>query len=319
MKTLHVLFLAALVVACGGDKGDPAVPELGMDYLDEMLDIMQDHALYKKTIDWPNMRSQVLNKANTDGAKTIEDVYPAIEFALSFLVETGSRYFATNSTVITAPRDECTGSSATVDINDSNIGYVPVTRIEDAQAAQAAVDLQAVIKNQDSENIKGWIVDLRGNTGGNMMAMLAGIGPLLGNGVTGYFINSDDTEFQVSYDDGTMLNSGATLNYVADFYTLIKPAQKIAVLIDQRTASSGEGTAIAFMGRSNARLFGSTTCGRAFGPTQFIMSDGALLSLIDAVMADRNKTKMSVGVYPDEAVSGDKEVVDKAIEWINEK
>ncbi|WP_374191873.1 hypothetical protein [Spirosoma foliorum] len=38
--------------------------------------------------------------------------------------------------------------------------------------------IQDQIKADDSDSIGGWLVDLRGNTGGNMWSMLAGIGPI---------------------------------------------------------------------------------------------------------------------------------------------
>jgi len=37
----------------------------------------------------------------------------------------------------------------------------------------------------DRDDLIGWIVDLRGNGGGNMWPMLAGVGPVLGEGVVG--------------------------------------------------------------------------------------------------------------------------------------
>ena len=49
--------------------------------------------------------------------------------------------------------------------------------------------IQDQIKIMDHPYNIGWIVDLRGNGGGNMWPMLAGIGPILGEGIAGYFID----------------------------------------------------------------------------------------------------------------------------------
>ncbi len=43
-----------------------------------------------------------------------------------------------------------------------------------------ATKLQAIVGELASKGPCGWIVDLRGNGGGNMWPMLAGVGPILG-------------------------------------------------------------------------------------------------------------------------------------------
>ena len=48
-----------------------------------------------------------------------------------------------------------------------------------------ADSLQYQIKLMDNKYIKGWILDLRENSGGNCWPMLTGLGPLLGNGICG--------------------------------------------------------------------------------------------------------------------------------------
>jgi carboxyl-terminal processing protease len=77
-----------------------------------------------------------------------------------------------------------------------NVGYVKVNEFSGTEAEGQAFskEIQEQIKSQDNANIVGWIVDLRNNHGGNMWPILAGIGPVLGEGVSGYFIDSDGVE-----------------------------------------------------------------------------------------------------------------------------
>jgi Peptidase family S41 len=51
-----------------------------------------------------------------------------------------------------------------------------------------AASAQHMIRELDELGIDGWIVDLRRNTGGNMWPMLAGAGPILGEGELGAFV-----------------------------------------------------------------------------------------------------------------------------------
>src|SRR4051812_15802719 len=48
--------------------------------------------------------------------------------------------------------------------------------------------IQQQIKELETHAPCGWIVDIRGNRGGSMWPMLAGVGPILGEGLVGEFI-----------------------------------------------------------------------------------------------------------------------------------
>ena len=81
------------------------------------------------------------------------------------------------------------------------IGYVQVPAFSgSAEAATAlANDLQRAVMSADQTDPIGWIVDVRGNGGGNMWPMIAGIGPVLGEGVAGYFIDPVGVETTSAY------------------------------------------------------------------------------------------------------------------------
>ncbi len=77
------------------------------------------------------------------------------------------------------------------------------------------------IAEQDSKNLLGWIVDLRWNSGGNMWPMIAGIGPLLGNGTYGYFI--DENESSWGYQNGASVINGNPVVAISSPYKLLNP------------------------------------------------------------------------------------------------
>ncbi len=287
-------FLLAVVVLMTVACQDKDAPDTGLDYLSEALDVMEANALYRKSIDWTALKNNA--QAKVEDPKTIEGVFPAIEFALKSLGDNHSTFYAKNSTVISGNANgPCQGTSGEVTAI-ANIGYVKVspTMSDITQHSQYATDIQQKIKNQDNANIKGWIVDLRGNTGGYMAPMLTGIGPLIGNGTAGYFIDADDNALAYSYSDGLTTFAGATTAYVTSPYHITNTNTKIAVLIDQRTASSGEGIAIALLGFPNTTSFGVATCGQSTSVGGYALSDGATLALANAYIADRNKRKTVV-------------------------
>jgi hypothetical protein len=132
--------------------------------------------------------------------------------------------------------------------------------------------IQAVLRDRDRDGLAGWIVDLRGNGGGNMWSMVAGLGPVLGEGLVGYFIDPLGQRIPWEYRHPSSFNGGTAVVTVTSPYTLRRPMPRVAVLTDVRIASSGEATAIAFRGRPNTRSFGEPTCGLSTANQGFTLS-----------------------------------------------
>jgi carboxyl-terminal processing protease len=88
------------------------------------------------------------------------------------------------------------------------------------------------------------------------------------------------------------------------------------VLSDNRIASSGEATLIAFRLRPNTRSFGQPTCGLSTANGTYQLSDGATLVLTTALMADRAKTPFGDSIPPDEVIGDANQTIQRAIEWL---
>jgi C-terminal processing protease CtpA/Prc len=177
--------------------------------------------------------------------------------------------------------------------------------------------VQRDIAGADREGLAGWIVDLRSNGGGNMWPMIAGVGPVLGEGRAGYFIDPDGTESWWEYRDGASWNDGTLMQRVDTPYRLRRELPRVAVLIDRGTASSGEAVLIAFQRRPGTRSFGTATCGLSTANQQYTLSDGASLFLTVSVMADRTKTRYGSQVVPDEEVPVPREAEQRAVAWLH--
>ena len=113
----------------------------------------------------------------------------------------------------------------------------------------------------DKAALIGWMIDVRGNGGGNMWPMIAGVGPVLGEGVAGYFIDPVGVETAWEYRDGAAWEGGVANQRVAAPYRLRRDRPRVAVLTDNGIASSGEAVVISFRGRPDTRSFGDHTCG----------------------------------------------------------
>ncbi len=313
---LSVLLFIYCLIACQKGQDPAATSTTAQTYVDKIVDQMELYSINRKAIDWTYFRQQV--NAKLQGAQTIADTYPAIRLALtllgdnhSSLITPGGSYVQGDRTIVCSD-----GPPASVPAN-AQIGYVKVSGFSGSgtEATNFAQAIQASIKQADTDSIRGWIVDIRGNTGGNIWPMLAGIGPILGEGIGGYFIFPSGDASPWSYEKGVAKIGQTELVKLTTPYTLRKANPKVAVLINVVTASAGEAIAISFRGRANTRSFGAPTCGISSVNSGMILSDGAILNLTQGTMADRSKTLYGKQVQPDETAYSSV-AVDKAVAWL---
>ena len=320
--------LAVLTLAACGSDGSPASPSspsppattAGSTYLAQVLAAMQANSINHHTIDWTSFR-QTVNQA-APNPQTITDTYPAISVALGLLGDHHSYFVKPDGSYIlnSNPYPPCSDADAPTPTVPSSIGYVRVVAFVGSsssnEAMAFAVGLQSQIALQDSRGVDGWIIDVRGNSGGSMYPMITGVGPLLGDGTAGAFIDADNKTTLWAYANGAASLGGSTLIQVPAPYTMLKPSPRVAVLTDCHTASSGEATVISFRRRPNTRSFGTPTRGLSTANGGFSMSDGGNLVLTTATMADRNLTPFGGQVVPDETIGSTPGTVERAIQWI---
>ena len=311
--------LATVLMACVAscNSASPTEPGSGATYIRAMIDVMQAHSINRKTINWSSFRTQVL--ADVPAGATVSETFPAIRVALTLLGDNHSFYTSSGGSIISASWYTCSASTVTgVPAMGADVGYVRVTGFSGtaAQARAFTDSIQAAIRAADSEQVRGWIVDLRGNGGGNMWPMIAGVGPILGTGTAGYFIDPDAEVMSWGYN-GTASQMAGDVQHVASApYTLSSSSPKVAVLIDQRVGSAGEAVAVAFKQRANTRFFGTATCGRSTANLGFLMSDRALLNLTVFVLADRTMKMYGGPLEPDEVITDVSAVVPQAVAWL---
>lgn len=178
----------------------------------------------------------------------------------------------------------------------------------------------------------GYVVDLRGNTGGNMWPMLAGLSPLLGDMPVGGEIDrtGERSNYARLESGAAIVNEGeykdAALAEIAGWRSLPGVTQApVAVLTDSYTGSSGEGVAVTFKERPNTRFFGEKSYGAASSNEGFVAGEGMNMVITTAMMADRAGRIYPDGIMPDVAVPAgaglpsdpDDAVVEAAKAWLS--
>lgn len=204
--------------------------------------------------------------------------------------------------------------------NLTDVGYINIesfSATSNEESQKYANSIQETIAKYDNKDLKGWIIDLRNNRGGNMWPMISGVGPLLTGYTHGYFVNADKIVSAWGYNNGSANYNNKPLVSVEKPYTLKSLDSPIAVLSSNRVASSGEALMISFKKQSNVRFFGSNSCGASTSNQTFKLSNGDYLVLTTSIMLDRDKAPYGKQVSVDVSVR-DEDVIGVAKKWIEE-
>lgn len=323
---LFLLLIGLLFTACSEEEDSVATtapsenPAAVAEYLNEVVALMERNSINRYAIDWTDFRQQVLDAGAS--ASAIRFTNPAFRRALALLGDNHSFVVRPNGTALYANQEGCPLRGFSVPELPSSVGYVRVPTLPGGHTPAFVRSYVAALRDSvrvaDRPDLDGWIVDLRGNLGGNMWPMLAGIGPILGEGTLGYFIDPDSLRQTWTYrGDGSYLDD-QRFGVAADTFRLSQELPRVAVLTDAATASSGEAVAIAFRGRPNTRSFGVPTCGISTANTPFVLSDGTTLQLTTAYMADRNARIYGVAVQPNEVVESEADLFERALAYLRE-
>jgi C-terminal processing protease CtpA/Prc len=303
------------------------------DLIDEVLKIAEQHSINRDSLDFKKIKEVAYNSyTSQSNGDSKQNSYEVIRYIISQLNDHHS-FFMEKDQVNkwqNTSKQENVSFPFSGNIIDGDIGYIEMKGFgsgDKESIKQYANELQSLIKSLDSPEIKGWVLDLRQNTGGNCWPMLAGIGPLLDNGVCGYFIDNKRHKSSWYYNDGQCGIDSVSLCKVSNVpYKLLKPDNSIAILTGSQTASSGEVVVTAFRGKTNTKSFGQSTQGLSTGNTSFKLSDGSMILLTTSIYADRNENSYGGRILPDvledfdhvNAYSQDR-VVKRAIDWIRER
>lgn len=208
----------------------------------------------------------------------------------------------------------------------SNIGYINIPQIMSGDSIRLelyARKTQEELKRLVDIGAKNWIVDLTQNQGGNMWPMLAGIGPLLGDGKLGSFnaINGEEISFWYYKDGKAYESEGDSIRYSVQTHEIIDnlAIDKIAILQSENTASSGEAVLVSFLGKKNIKTFGRKTATYSTSNKEFELPDSSLLWVTTSIFTDRKSNSYPNGIVPMEIVEDDSLLLNKAIFWLNKK
>jgi C-terminal processing protease CtpA/Prc len=281
--------------------------------LNEALEFMQKNYYRKDYIPWGDLTTSARARLRASG--NCDDAYGTISWCFSQLNEQHSFVMPPAKAAIynndaaslsgTPALSELVGEIKGEWLNDS-IAYLTVPWVNTTDSLiciHIADSLQELIARLDTKGISKWIIDLRKNSGGNCWPMLAGIGPLLGEGVCGYFV-SDHEKIPIAYRNGAAFQGRHVRCRVSNnSYHTKNDHHSIAVLTNRGTVSAGEIVALAFKGKERACLYGEPTAGLTTANATYSLSDHSMLVLTVCQEADHTGRVCAGSIAPDKFVT----------------
>lgn len=305
---LALIIAAALTVFAkyGPDFGLYLVPPSAERYGKDALATIGKNGIYSGSDEWKSTYEECLKMI--ENAESYEDTYPAIKKALSV---GGGKH----SMLMTKSESQDTTESydevlPTVSLN----GDIAVIKLPDflgtAEAGRKYAKVAEDFIHENRDKINGVVLDLRGNTGGDMGPMATAVSSLLPDGELMYY-HYRSYDVPVTLKDGVISNAGTGGK---SLYPDEKLKVPVAILTDDMTASSGEALTLCFRGLENVKTFGTPTAGYTSVNMLYSLYDGAQMYL--TVAFDKARTGeifKETSIEPDVATDSPLEA---ALEWL---
>ena len=308
----------------------------------KLFEELQANYLNTKDVDWPaitsyTMQEALKSKSLEASLKQSTKLFDTIQGNHLILFSEKNWYNSTLGKPLTAEQF----NKSTLDAYENNkpfeakviqqnYGYVfiPGMLLKDAtrqqldEAAQKIYD--AILEIDQAHNIKGWIIDVRLNIGGNSNVMITGLYHLLGNGTTHLVLNIDKHVKTLSSLHEGKLYKNHKENNAVTIAAKPKPHIPVALLSGVLTNSAGEFVILGFRGRKNTIVIGEESYGNTTANDLYEMPFGLKAAITESYGTDRS-AKFTKTIVPDievikqanfEDLSKDKNILE-AIKFIN--
>lgn len=179
---------------------------------------------------------------------------------------------------ITVTRRQVESPTVEYEMLEDNIAHIEITEFDDVTVTQ----FEKALSDAEADGMESLILDLRGNPGGNMSAVVEISRMLLPKGLIVY----------------TEDKSGKRVEYTCDGKNQIQVP--LAVLIDGNSASASEILAGAIQDHGVGTLVGTTTYGKGIVQQIVGLDDGSAIKItISAYYTPNGRDIHGIGIEPD--------------------
>jgi len=292
-------------------------------YFKNFLKILKQNSINKNKINWENFEKRFLSKV--EKCKTQDDLFKILNECLRGLGDKHSYFInSTNLSRLSKNKKDIRKKRFKSRLINKKWGYLFIPEFSGFNSKEESItfsqEIQRAIEIIDNKNPKGWIIDLRENTGGNMWPMLCALGPFFSQKKLGSFIFPDNRKINWYYNEGKAKEGNKVYAEIeGKGYKLKKKDLSIAILIGPKTMSSGEAIVVAFHAQKNIRFFGQPTSGRTTCNRGFQLRDDSLLFLTIGNFMDREGKIFDNKIFPNKRINKGENILDVTFEWLQNK
>jgi carboxyl-terminal processing protease len=286
-------------------------------YLQQLINGLRQFRVGRDEVNWREVESKTM--AAAAGAQTIPEAFPAIRVALTEIRDPWAMYRSASGESVGLDGPRCQRTNSTTPNVPNDVGYlkvVPVASRGVRSEREAAVATRSAIKAGDDRGAVNWIIDLRGHFMGALPAAVMGLAPLMGDG-TAFKMQYADVAVPFVATQSSIKADGQEMQMDLGRFALSRKKFRVAVLVDGGTAGVGELLAIAFEGRTDARIFGQPTCG--IPPLRLVpqpLKDGAVFTVSAMRIIDRNDKAYLGPIQPHERIDEEARLFERVIAWL---
>lgn len=320
--------------------------------LDTIVHIMKENSLYTNYVDWNSLKKEINTKFMDNDSlssliKPIEYIFTELGDFHGFAVINGIQYRGTinrkrnvsynykhadyfkkmsNIYQETLAKTEIFSTT----LSDS-VAYIRIPTLinnygNDSLTIEYTKKIRRKICELETNQPKGYIIDLRTNLGGTMWPIFSGLGELFPN----IKLGGDTKDGKTFYSKWSLIKGSLHLDDYSIPYMPVLNCniqignRKVAVLIGRYTSSSGEAVASGLKNLKNSKLFGETTAGASTTNSWFAITENVSVNPAIAYYMSLDYTVHKDGIIPDVKITEDLDlknltqgkVIDEAIKWI---
>lgn len=324
--------------------------------LDSIISIAQKNSIHSSSVNWKQIRKKMYSIAKTPPKYSTYSFVKSVKYMLAQLKDNhgvltykGKQYQSQENKIrkfknmiysIDSETQSRILSKRNLPIKakllDGGIAYIEIPTIAipftEKDMRLWTINIRKKICELKKKKLTGWVIDLRSNLGGNMYAMLSGLGELLPRNYTMGGDSKDGKNLHVQWKlkEGVFYyGETPTANGKIPELLCHNKSQHytIAVLTSRYTSSSGEAVAAALKGQNDIKLFGEQTEGKSSSTSWYRLPGNNWLSLATSFYMGENKKVYKDGIVPDiviiEKLDLDNlmkgKTMEKAIRWLHSK
>lgn len=294
-KLLIALLLSTTLISCSDNSSERG-------FVEQAVEIMDKYGLFATGASWENAKAEAL----ASNPETFEEAQVVVRKALKIAGGKHS-YLKVNNPSETSQTSQPSQPAAMPTITHRDDGILVIQLPQFSGTSEESILYAQKVLDAIPSELRGVVIDLRDNRGGNMYPMLAA--------VHRFFPEENLFDFHLRDNSYTVTVSSVT-NYVKikkmDYISC-----PVAILINSHTASSGEMVLLAFRGLNKVRTFGTNSAGYTTGNSTYDLPHNSTLVLTtSSVITRTGEDFCNVYVEPNVRTSTP---LEDAIYWINQQ